>query len=90
MKATWKNNSVEFIQWKGDNLKEIEDFVGKDHKIFIAADGSNEIYIRGIGIAIKTDYLYKNGNYIYSPITISSWKMFPRLVNEDIGSGLPI
>ena len=90
MKATWKNNSVEFVQWNGSNLYEVENFIGKDHKVFLSTDGSDEIYVKDIGIVGKNDYLCRNGNYTYNPIQIYSWKVFPRIVNEDIGSGLSI
>lgn len=91
--ATWKNNTVEFIQWTGNNLYEVEEFVEKASqgtKIFISTDGSNEIYVIGVGIVRQNDYLYKSGNYTYSPILVSSWKVFPHIVNEDIRSGLEI
>ena len=89
MKATWKNNSVDFVKWNGDNLDEVKEFVG-DKKVFLATDNSDEIYICGVGIVRKGDYICKNGYYIYSPLFVCSWKEFPRLVNEDIGSGLVI
>lgn len=87
MKATWINNSVEFVQWKGDNIEEIKDFVF-GHRVFMSVDNTSEIYIEGIGVAGIKDYIYKSGYYDYAPILISSWKVFPRIINEDIGSGL--
>lgn len=90
MMATWKNNSVEYVQWNGSNLYEIENFVGNDHKVFMSTDGSGEIYVNGIGTVGKNDYLCRSKNYAYNPIQIYSWKVFPRIVNEDIGTGSSI
>lgn len=87
-KATWKNNAVTFVQWNGDNLTEVQDFVGKEHKIYKPIDNGNELYIKGIGIIGNGDYICKNQNYAYNTFDIYSWKTFPRLINEDIGSGL--
>lgn len=88
MKATWKTNSVEFVQWN-NNIDEVKAFVG-DHKVFVSTDNSGEIFISGVGIARSGDYICKNGNYAYTPLSIYSWKVFPRIINEDIGSGLSI
>ena len=87
-RATWQTNSVSFVQWKGNNIEEVKEFVGKEHKIYTPIDESKEIYVHGIGIVREQDYLCKNENYAYNPIQILSWKVFPRLINEDIGSGL--
>ena len=48
------------------------------------------VYGNGGHVVRKGDYICKNGYYIYSPLLVCSWKEFPRLVNEDIGSGLVI
>lgn len=89
MQATWKNNSVKFVQWRGDNIDEVKDFV-KDKKVFISTDNSGELFVNGVGVVRKSDYVCKNGYYEYSPLFICSWKVFPRIINEDIGSGLSI
>ena len=89
MKATWKNNSVEFVQWKGNNIDEVKTFVG-DKKVFMSTDNSGEIFVSGVGVVRKCAYICKNGYYEFTPLFICSWKVFPRIVNEDIGSGLEI
>lgn len=89
MKATFKDNSVEFVQWKGNNIDEVKSFVG-DKKVFMSTDNSNEIFVCGVGIVPIYDYIYKAGYYTYNSLRICSWKVFPRIVNEDIGSGLSI
>ena len=86
--ATYKDNSVRYIQWNGNNLDEVKQFVGE--RVFLATDGSEELYISNLGIVRKMHYICKDNNYAYKPFVVYSWKVFPRIINEDIGSGLPI
>lgn len=84
--ATYKDSSVRYVQWNGCNLDEVKQFVGE--RVFIATDGTEELYICNIGIVRKMQYICKNNCYAHIPFTVYSWKVFPRIVNEDIGSGL--
>lgn len=86
MKATWQNNSVEFVQWKGNNIEDVKSFVKEDRTVFLATDGSMELYIVGTGRVRTGDYICKNGNYAFNSLQIYSYKVFPRIINEDINS----
>ena len=85
--ATWNNNKVKFVQWDGLNIDIVKEFV-KDHKIYRSIDKEDELYITGVGLVEKDDYICKDCRYIYDNYRIYSWKVFPRLIKEDIGSGL--
>lgn len=85
--VTWSNNKVKFVQWNGLNIDIVREFV-KEHKIYRSIDKEDELYIAGVGLVEKDDYICKDCRYIYDNYRIYSWKVFPRLINEDIGSGL--
>lgn len=54
--ATYKDSSVRYVQWNGCNLDEVKQFVGE--RVFIATDGTEELYICNIGIVRKMQYIY--------------------------------
>lgn len=87
--ASYKDNTVTFVQWNGSNLDEVKEFVVGE-RVFLATDGSEELYITNLGIVRKMYYICKDNNYAYKPFVVYSWKVFPRIINEDIGSGLSI
>lgn len=86
-KASYKDNTVDYVQWNGSNLDEVKEFL-VDKRVFLATDSSEELYVLDLGIVRKMHYICKDNNYAYNPFHVYSWKVFPRIINEDIGSGL--
>ena len=92
--ATWIKNDVDFVKWEGNNLDEIKELLG-DCSSYVPLfkedyEKTKELYIKGLGTLRVGDYLTRSRrNLGWSDcIEIHSWKTFPRLINEDIGSGL--
>lgn len=93
-KSTWISNDVEWVKWDGSNIDEIKELLGdiSRHKIYFPEDyeKSKELYISNLGTLRTGDYLTKSHRTLgwTEFFEIHSWKGFPRMVNEDIGSGL--
>ena len=93
-KATWINNEVEWVKWDGTNLDDIKALINKYscHKIYFPEnyEKTKELYISHLGTLKTGDYLTKTHRTLgwSEVLEIHSWKTFPRMINEDIGSGL--
>lgn len=92
-KATWINNDVEWVKWDGTNLDEIKKLIGDyGHHIYFPEnyEQTKELYISTLGTLKTGDYITKShGTFGWTAcFEIHSWKTFPRMINEDIGSGL--
>lgn len=90
--ATWIENEVQWVKWEGDNLDEVKELLGDRYKIFFPEDyeKTKTINIHNLGMLEVGSYITKTYRgigwaYVYE---IHSWKTFPRMIKEDIGSGL--
>ena len=89
--ATWTNNDVKWVKWEGNNIDEIIELIGTDYKLStpILPNEEKVLYVHGIGKLRIGDYLTESNRNLNVPTyEIHSWKLFPRMINEDIGSGL--
>ena len=93
-KSTWISNDVEWVKWDGSNLDEIKELLGKNsiYKIYFTEEYKKDkkLYISNLGVLEVGNYLTKSHRTVaWSELfEIHSWKTFPRMINEDIGSGL--
>jgi hypothetical protein len=92
-----ESKEVEWVRYTGDNFEEIQNFVNKNktrysnsNKFYLSPDDDKEIYWKEHGFIGLGDFVVFGigvGNHLNvksDGFAIISWKLFPRMIKEDI------
>ena len=81
---------VEWVRYTGDNSDEIRRFINDrsvGNKFYMSIEGDKEIYWKEHGVIRAGDFVVAGMGHhetLYDGITVISWKIFPRMISEEI------